>query len=324
MTASHWQPSATISALKQRARILQKIRQFFADKDVLEVDTPALSQATVTDQHLHSFNTQFHSPFASKPQTLYLQTSPEFAMKRLLCAGSGAIYQICKAFRNEEAGHFHNPEFTMLEWYRPDFDHHQLMAEMDELIQLILGCNSAEKLTYQQAFETHLNCDPINASLSDIQSLASTQGYQDMAQNEQDKDTLLTLLFSQKVEPKIGQQRPCFVYGFPASQAALAKITPSDTKVAERFELYFKGIELANGFHELDDADEQLARFEADNTKREQHGLTTMPIDQHLIAALSHGLPQCAGVAMGIDRLVMLAIHASSIEQVIAFEHNRA
>lgn len=324
MNASNWQPSATISALKQRAAILQKIRQFFADKQVLEVDTPALSQATVTDQHLHSFNTQFQSPFSKDTQTLYLQTSPEFAMKRLLCAGSGAIYQICKAFRNEEAGRFHNPEFTMLEWYRPDFDHHQLMDEMDELIQLILACEKAEKLTYQQAFEQHLNCDPINASLSELQSLAIEQGYQEIAEHEQDKDTLLMLLFSQKVEPKIGQTRPCFVYDFPASQAALAKINPLNPKVAERFELYFKGIELANGFHELDDPSEQLARFEADNAKRQSHGLATMPIDQHLIDALSHGLPNCAGVAMGIDRLVMLALQASSIEQVIAFEQTRS
>jgi lysyl-tRNA synthetase class 2 len=311
-------------AIKQRAILLQKIRQFFADKDVLEVDTPALSHSTVTDEHLHSFSTQFQSPFASHTQTLYLQTSPEFAMKRLLCAGSGAIYQICKSFRNEEAGRFHNPEFTMLEWYRPGFDHHQLMAEMDELMQLILNCETAEKITYQKAFEQYLGCDPITASLSEIKSVAITQGYQDLAENEQNKDTLLMLLFSQKVEPNIGLTRPCFVYDFPASQAALAKISHIDPNVAERFELYFKGIELANGFHELDDANEQLARFEADNSKRQQQGLSEMPIDQNLIEALKHGLPACAGVAMGIDRLVMLALQKTSIDQVIAFEHNRA
>jgi lysyl-tRNA synthetase class 2 len=324
MTRSNWQPSATIPALKLRAIILQKIRQFFAVRGVLEVDTPALSYSTVTDEHLHSFTTQFQSPFASNTQTLYLQTSPEFAMKRLLCAGSGAIYQICKSFRNEEAGRFHNPEFTMLEWYRPEFDHHQLMAEMDELIQLVLNCEAAEKLTYLEAFEQHLGCDPIKSSLVEIKSLAAAQGYKELAENEENKDTLLMLLFSQKVEPKIGQVRPCFVYDFPASQAALAKISSTNPKVAERFELYFKGIELANGFHELDDANEQLARFEADNNKRQQQGLSEMPIDQNLIDALKRGLPQCAGVAMGIDRLVMLALQCSSIEQVIAFEHNRA
>ncbi|MGJ8678778.1 elongation factor P--(R)-beta-lysine ligase [Paraglaciecola sp.] len=324
MTVTSWQPSAAISTLKKRANILQKIRQFFADRNVLEVDTPALSQHTVTDEHLHSFSTSFQSPFKANSQTLYLQTSPEFAMKRLLCAGSGAIYQICKSFRNEEAGRFHNPEFTMLEWYRPDFDHHQLMAEMNELIQLILNCGSAEKLTYQEAFEQHLACDPISASLADLQSLAGQHGFQHLAENETNKDTLLMLLFSQKVEPKIGQERPCFVYDFPASQAALAKINPLNTKVAERFELYFKGVELANGFHELDDATEQLVRFEADNKKRKQQGLAEMPIDQNLIEALKSGLPACAGVALGIDRLVMLALQVTSIDQVLAFEHGRA
>lgn len=324
MTTSNWQPSAAITTLKQRAVILQKVRQFFVDRHVLEVDTPALSHSTVTDEHLHSFSTQFQSPFVAHTQTLYLQTSPEFAMKRLLCAGSGAIYQICKSFRNEEAGRFHNPEFTMLEWYRPDFDHHQLMTEMDELIQLVLNCEAAEKITYQQAFEKHLACNPITASLLELKALAVAHGYQDLAENENNKDTLLMLLFSQKVEPKIGQTRPCFVYDFPASQAALAKINPKNNNVAERFELYFKGIELANGFHELDDANEQLARFEADNVKRQQAGLASMPIDQNLIDALKHGLPQCAGVAMGIDRLVMLALQLNSIDQVIAFEHNRS
>ncbi|WP_158965854.1 elongation factor P--(R)-beta-lysine ligase [Paraglaciecola sp. L3A3] len=324
MTKTHWQPSASIAVLKQRAVLIQKIRQFFADKGVLEVDTPALSHSAVTDQHLHSFSTEFQSPFAVDTQRLYLQTSPEFAMKRLLAAGSGPIYQICKSFRNEEAGRFHNPEFTMLEWYRPSFDHQQLMTEMDELMQLILGCRSAERLTYQQAFMQHLSCDPINASLTELKALASEHGYADLAANEEDKDTLLVLLFSQKVEPKIGQTRPCFVYDFPASQAALAKINPLNANVAERFELYFKGMELANGFHELDNAQEQLARFEADNQKRQQHGLSAMPIDHNLIAALEYGLPQCAGVAMGIDRLVMLALECDSIDQVIAFEHNRA
>ncbi|MCF2949068.1 elongation factor P--(R)-beta-lysine ligase [Paraglaciecola aquimarina] len=324
MTVTNWQPSAAISTLKKRAQILQKIRQFFAERQILEVDTPALSHHTVTDEHLHSFSTLFQSPLSPKTQTLYLQTSPEFAMKRLLCAGSGAIYQICKSFRNEEAGRNHNPEFTMLEWYRPDFDHHQLMAEMDELLQLILNCENADKLTYQQAFEQHLFCNPIKASLDEIKTVAIQYGFAEIAENEHNKDILLMLLFSQIVEPNIGQKRPCFVYDFPASQAALAKISPQDPNVAERFEVYFKGIELANGFHELDDADEQQARFENDNMKRQQQGLASMPIDQNLISALQSGLPACAGVALGVDRLIMLALECERIEQVIAFEHNRA
>jgi len=324
MRTYHWRPSASIEVLRERALVLQKIRQFFAQREVLEVDTPVLSHASVTDAHLHSFCTQFTHPFSPQASTLYLQTSPEFAMKRLLCAGSGAIYQICKSFRNEEAGRFHNPEFTMLEWYRPGFDHLQLMTEIDELIQMVVGCDSAERVTYQDVFKQYLGYCPLTATLTDIKTLASQYGYADIAANENEKDTLLMLLFSQHVEPKIGQDRPCFVMNFPASQAALARINPTNPLVAERFELYFKGIELANGFHELTDGPEQLRRFEQDNVKRQHMGLEIMPIDHNFIAAIDYGLPACAGVAVGIDRLLMLALNYSEIDQVIAFESSRA
>lgn len=321
---SNWQPSAAIATLNKRAQLIRSIREFFYQKGVLEVDTPALSHATVTDQHLHSFCTRFDNPMSPNATELFLQTSPEFAMKRLLCAGSGSIYQICKSFRNEEAGRFHNPEFTMLEWYRVGYDHHQLMTEVDELIQLILETEPAERMTYQQAFLQHLNCDPLIASLDELRALASRYGYQDIAANESSKDTLMMLLFSQHIEPHIGQDRPCLVYEFPASQAALAKISKDNPLVAERFELYFKGIELANGFHELSDAKEQRRRFEHDNQTRLSQGLQSMPLDKNLIAALEHGLPECAGVALGIDRLLMLALNCDSIDQVNAFVHNRA
>ena len=324
MRTYHWRPSASIEVLRERALVLQKIRQFFAQREVLEVDTPVLSFASVTDAHLHSFCTQFTHPFSPQASTLYLQTSPEFAMKRLLCAGSGAIYQICKSFRNEEAGRFHNPEFTMLEWYRPGFDHLQLMTEIDELIQMVVGCDSAERVTYQDVFKQYLGYCPLTATLTDIKTLASQYGYAEIAANENEKDTLLMLLFSQHVEPKIGQDRPCFVMNFPASQAALARINPTNPLVAERFELYFKGIELANGFHELTDGPEQLRRFEQDNVKRQHMGLEIMPIDHNFIAAIDYGLPACAGVALGIDRLLMLALNYSEIDQVIAFENSRA
>jgi len=324
MRTYHWRPSASIEVLRERALVLQKIRQFFAQREVLEVDTPVLSHASVTDAHLHSFCTQFTHPFSPQASTLYLQTSPEFAMKRLLCAGSGAIYQICKSFRNEEAGRFHNPEFTMLEWYRPGFDHLQLMTEIDELIQMVVGCDSAERVTYQDVFKQYLGYCPLTATLTDIKTLASQYGYAEIAANENEKDTLLMLLFSQHVEPKIGQDRPCFVMNFPASQAALARINPTNPLVAERFELYFKGIELANGFHELTDGPEQLRRFEQDNVKRQHMGLEIMPIDHNFIAAIDYGLPACAGVAVGIDRLLMLALNYSEIDQVIAFESSRA
>ncbi|MGF1691419.1 elongation factor P--(R)-beta-lysine ligase [Photobacterium kagoshimensis] len=314
-----WQPTASISKLKQRAALLKTIRDFFAGRDVLEVDTPAMSQATVTDVHLHTFKTEFVGPGYAQGQMLYLMTSPEFHMKRLLAAGSGAIYQICKSFRNEESGRYHNPEFSMLEWYRPDFDHHQLMDEMDELLQLILQCSAATRMTYQAAFLSVLNVCPLEGSMAELKAAARELGLADIADPEQDRDTLLQLLFSVGVEAKIGLNAPAFVYDFPASQAALAQINPNDVRVAERFEVYFKGIELANGFHELSNGDEQLARFEEDNAKRVTMGLKPQPIDMHLVNALRAGFPDCAGVALGIDRLIMLAIGEDHIDQVTAF-----
>ncbi|GLT17875.1 elongation factor P--(R)-beta-lysine ligase [Vibrio zhanjiangensis] len=319
-----WQPAASIEQLKLRADLLRQIRQFFSDRSVLEVDTPALSHATVTDMHLHTFKTEFVGPNYARGQTLYLMTSPEFHMKRLLSAGSGCIYQIGKSFRNEESGRHHNPEFTMLEWYRVGFDHHKLMDEIDELLQLTLKVPSASRATYQQVFLDVLGICPLEASISELKDTASVLGLGDIAQEEQDRDTLLQLLFSIGIEPQIGQQHPIFVYDFPASQAALARISPQDCRVAERFEVYFKGVELANGFHELDSAEEQLQRFEDDNRKRQLSGLPSQPIDYHLIAALKNGLPDCAGVALGVDRLMMLANQIEHIDQVIAFPFDRA
>lgn len=314
-----WQPTSDVAMLKQRAKLIAAIRQFFYQRDVLEVDTPAMSQATVTDIHLHTFKTEFVGPGFADGQILYLMTSPEFHMKRLLSAGSGAIYQICKSFRNEESGRYHNPEFTMLEWYRPGFDHHQLMDEMDELLQLILGCQQAERMSYQQAFLNVLGVCPLEGSMLELKQAAAKLGLSDIAEPEEDRDTLLQLLFSIGIEGKIGQEVPAFVYDFPASQAALAQINPTDNRVAERFEVYFKGIELANGFHELANGDEQLIRFEADNHKRIEMGLEPQPIDMNLVNALRAGFPDCAGVALGIDRLIMLALGLKHIDQVTAF-----
>lgn len=314
-----WQPTASIEQLRQRADLVSQIRQFFSVRDVLEVDTPAMSHATVTDIHLHTFQTEFVGPGYADGSKLYFMTSPEFHMKRLLAAGSGCIYQINKAFRNEENGRYHNPEFTMLEWYRVGFDHHKLMDEMDDLLQLVLKCGQAERMTYQQAFINVLGVCPLESTMGELKEVAAKLGLRDIAEPEQDRDTLLQLLFSVGVEAKIGQNVPAFVYDFPASQAALAKINLEDPRVADRFEVYFKGIELANGFHELDNPSEQLKRFESDNAKRIEMGLSPQPIDYHLIAALKSGLPECAGVALGIDRLIMLAIGCDHIDQVTAF-----
>ncbi|AJI94598.1 EF-P lysine aminoacylase GenX [Yersinia ruckeri] len=322
-TAS-WQPSAPIANLLKRAAIMAEIRRFFADRGVLEIETPAMSQATVTDIHLSPFETRFVGPGAADGMTLYMMTSPEYHMKRLLAAGSGSIYQMGRSFRNEEAGRHHNPEFTMLEWYRPHYDMYRLMNEVDDLLQQVLDCCSAETLSYQQAFLRHLDVDPLSADKAQLCEAAAKLDLSNIADTEDDRDTLLQLLFTVGVEPHIGRDKPAFVYHFPASQAALAEISTEDHRVAERFEVYFKGMELANGFHELTDANEQLKRFEQDNRRRSVLGLPQNPIDMHLIDALQHGMPDCSGVALGVDRLVMLALGAERLSEVIAFPVDRA
>ena len=320
----NWLPDASIQALHKRAKIIQTIRNFFIERSLLEVETPTLSQSGVTDIHLFCFKTSFIGvDLDSSNQTaaglpLYLQTSPEFHMKRLLSAGSGSIFQICKAFRNEESGRFHNPEFTILEWYRINFDHFLLMDEMDQLLQLVLNCENARRCTYQQAFLEVLNVDPLTASLDELKKAGSKLKLGGVLDNETDRNTILQLLFGFAIEPVIALDKPCFIYNFPASQAALARISKDDPRVAERFEVYYKGIELANGFHELNNSQEQLQRFQEDNRLRELNQLEQMPIDQHFIDSLE-SLPNCAGVALGIDRLIMLATEQKHIDNVLSF-----
>lgn len=322
-TAS-WQPSAPVANLLKRAAILAEIRRFFADRGVLEVETPAMSQATVTDIHLVPFDTRFVGPGAADGMTLYLMTSPEYHMKRLLAAGSGPIYQMGRSFRNEEAGIHHNPEFTMLEWYRPRYDMYRLMNEVDDLLQQVLDCDTAETLSYQQAFTRHLGVDPLSADKTELREVAAKLDLSNIADTEEDRDTLLQLLFTMGVEPHIGRDKPTFVYHFPATQASLAEISTEDHRVAERFEVYYKGIELANGFRELTDSREQRQRFEQDNRKRAARGLPQHPIDNNLLDALEHGMPECSGVALGVDRLIMIALGASSLSEVLAFPVTRA
>lgn len=322
--SASWQPSAPIANLLKRAAILAAIRRFFADRGVLEVETPSMSQATVTDIHLFPFQTCFVGPGASDGLTLYMMTSPEYHMKRLLAAGSGSIYQLGRSFRNEEAGRYHNPEFTMLEWYRPHYDMYRLMNEVDDLLQQVLDCASVETLSYQQAFLRHLDIDPLAAEKAQLRELAAKCDLSNIADSEEDRDTLLQLLFTIEVVPLIGREKPAFVYHFPASQAGLAEISSEDHRVAERFEVYFKGVELANGFRELTGDSEQRQRFEQDNLKRAQSGLPHRPIDNNLLDALHHGMPDCSGVAMGVDRLMMLALGAESLSDVMAFPVGRA
>lgn len=318
-----WQANLTWEDAKKRAEIISTIRQFFTTRDVIEVETPLLSHGTVTDVHLDAFSTVAYP--ANDNKLMYLQTSPEFAMKRLLASGYQSIYQICKAFRYEDSGRFHNAEFTMLEWYRLGFDHFTLMDEVDELLQYVLACEPADKFTYQQLFQTYLNVDPLNTNLSELKAcLADNEVLGDWIATEHDLDILLQVLFSEVIEKQIGKDRPALVYHYPSSQAALAKISLEDSRVAERFECYYHGVELANGFHELLDHKEQAKRFMLDNDKRKQTGKTQMPIDQNLLQALESGLPKCAGVALGVDRLLMIALKKNRIGKVITFTTDNA
>lgn len=328
----NWQSTMTWKDAQKRAKILQQIRQFFTERNVIEVETPALSQGTVTDVYLEAFSCEYDflaDSGSSQSADLYLQTSPEFHMKRLLASGYGCIYQISKAFRHEEAGSHHNPEFTMLEWYRLGFDHFDLMNEVSELLKVVLLCAEPTKISYQELFLNNVKIDPLTATRTELLQLIKQY---DMlsdwlicdSKSDVDNDILLQFVFSEILEPCIGLDAPCFVYNFPKSQASLAKLSLTDERVAERFECYYRGLELVNGFHELTDEKLQLARFQEDNRKRLSKGLLQRPIDERFIKALSQGLPQCSGVALGIDRLMMLASNMTHIEKVISFPVNRA
>lgn len=348
MPSEEWRPAATLDRLRLRARLLAVVRGFFSARGVLEVETPHLSAATVTDPHLHTLATTLGASSREERRTLYLQTSPEYAMKRLLAAGSGPIYQLARAFRDGEAGRRHNPEFTLLEWYRPGFDHHRLMDEVEELVRTVLAPVSgeppggppgglpapAERLTYREAFRRHAGVDPFSDPPDRLAAAARTAATGPVPDLGDDRDAWLDLLMVSAVEPGLGRApdgpgpRAVFLHDFPASQAALARIRApgpdGGPAVAERFELFVDGIELANGFHELTDPVEQRRRFEGDLAVRRERGLPEPPIDERLLAALEAGLPPSAGVALGFDRLVMLATGARSIHQVLAFPTDRA
>lgn len=317
--ASHaWQPTATLEILQQRAAILAQVRQFFAARKILEVETPLLSHATVTDPYILSIPALFKEHGESLSQSVYLQTSPEYAMKRLLVQNAVPIYQICKAFRQGDHGKLHNPEFTILEWYRPGFDHHALMQEVDELLQTILHTQPAERLSYSMAFQKFVGINPHTASLEELMACAQQHDIHFMAKAS--RNHWLDLLLTQCIEPNIGQTQPVFLYDFPVTQAALAKIRYTDNPpVASRFEVYFKGLELANGFHELQNATEQRTRFENNLIERAEQGIAPVPLDERFLTALEVGLPDCAGVALGIDRLIMLALNCKTLAETLSF-----
>jgi len=316
-----WQPSATIKTLQQRAQIMAKIRQFFAQREVLEVDVPVLSQAAVSDPFIDSMRVEYQHFVGDTPIDYFLQSSPEYAMKRLLAAGSGCIYQMAKVFRNGEIGRKHNPEFTMLEWYRLGFDEHQLMDEVAVLIEAITGINTVQRMCYKAVFKHYLDIDITQASDA---LLAQTMREHIEVSGEYDRDGWLNMLMSHCIEPQL--QGAIFIYDYPASQAALArvKIDQEGVAVAARFELFIDGVELANGYHELSDSREQRKRFAVDQQQRAQLGLAQRPLEMRLVAALSQGFPDCAGVALGVDRSLMLTLKKDHIREVLPFDIERA
>jgi lysyl-tRNA synthetase class 2 len=321
-----WQPSAEIETLKRRAQLLADVRRFFAERDVLEVETPVLSHAAPTATYLDSFNTPYQ-PAGIKAQTCYLQTSPEFAMKRLLAAGSGDIYQIAKVFRHGELGRLHNPEFTMIEWYRPALSYHALMNEVDTLLQQVAKLPAAIKLCYHDVFKQYLSVDIETQTTMELRELALAQIAGLPADWQSDHDGWLELLMSEVIEPQLATlAMPVIVFDFPASQAQLAKVYQNESgrTVAARFEVYAGGLELANGYDECQDAEELRQRFEQDNRQRQVEAKATMPIDEHLLSALQAGLPACTGVALGLDRLMLLITGKQRLADVISFSFERS
>jgi lysyl-tRNA synthetase class 2 len=317
-----WQPSAEIETLKKRAQYLADVRLFFAERGVWEVETPILSSAAPTAPYLDSFKTDYIPIGTDTKQTYYLQTSPEFAMKRLLAAESGSIYQIARVFRNGEQGKLHSPEFTMLEWYRPGLSLNQLMDEVNTLLQNVFQFSPISRISYQGLFEFYFKLNVFTCSDKDIQHCAQQRINGLPNDFDTDRDGWLDLLMGHVIEPRMAAMKwPLFVYDFPASQAQLAKIKHDQqgNNVADRFELYIDGVELANGYNELLDTNELRQRFETDNQQRKQQNKAVMPLDENLLAAMQSGLPECSGVALGFDRLIMLVMDKQTINAVQSF-----
>ena len=316
-----------IEILKKRSQAMQKLRAFFYARNVYEVDTPMLSQAATTDVHLRSLQVDVQIPGMKHKQPYYLHTSPEYPMKRLLCAGSGDIFYLGKVFRDGDLSPRHQPEFTMLEWYRLDFDLQQIMQETAEIVQLFVGVQPIEFISYQQAFEQY-------AGLADIH-LQTAENCRNCLKNHQvpeivgvdadDKPLWEQLLLTEVIEPQLGQDQITCLYHYPAREASLARLSATDSQVAERFELFFNGMELANGYWELQQADLYAQRFQQQQQQREASALPKMPIDQNLLDTLAkQALPDCSGVALGFDRLLALSLGLRDISEVISFAIDQA
>jgi len=307
----NWHPSASLDVIRQRARIYGQIRAFFNTRGCLEVDTPVMMPTTGTEVNIASLEVPYNE------HRLYLQTSPEYAMKRMLAAGSGSIFQICHAFRHGEAGRLHNPEFSLLEWYRVGYDYRRLMDEIELLITtLSLSHCEFNRVSYRELFRQSLQLDIDGLAIEALRDQCERL-IPGTDSRELDIDQCLDLLLAMAIAPTL--RGYLFVYDYPISQAALARPSAEDASVAERFELFYDGVELANGFSELTDASQQRARFEQDTRLRKARGLPEVEIDQRLLAALESGIEDCAGVALGLDRLLMVLLDLDYIEEVLTF-----
>ena len=319
-----WRPTAGPAALARRAQLAALTRTFFAARGVLEVETPALTGAATSDPQIESLTVT--GPDGSIVG--YLHSSPEYAMKRLLASGSGDIFQLCKVFRAGERSGLHNPEFTLLEWYRLGYTLPQLMAETAALAQQLLADDGSlrrvEDLSFSDAFLQRLGVDPLTASNAALAAQAGEHGLDARSLATATRDELLDFLVATQVGPGLGQGTLCCLHHYPASQASLAQLDAEDPRTALRFELYADGIELANGYVELGDAAEQRRRFDADRSERRRRGLAPHAGDARLLAALDAGLPPCAGVAMGFDRVLMLALGERRIDAVLTLPVERA
>jgi lysyl-tRNA synthetase class 2 len=322
--SADWRPTASIETMRLRARLYATIRDFFVERGVLEVETPILSQAGNTDPNIESFTAVFGGNIGAGSRERWLRTSPEFPLKRLLAADIGDCYELGRVFRNGEAGRNHNPEFTMLEWYRVGWDHRRLMGETADFVLAALALVGrtarVREATYRELFLATLGIDPLRDDEAALRKPLEGIAIDPTGLR---RDDWLDLLLTHRIQPMFARDEILLVHDYPASQCALAKIRRDDPPVAERFELYLGPSELANGYHELLDAGEQRARFERDRAQRAQRGAGLPPIDANLLAALEAGLPDCAGVALGVDRLLAAMLGADALSTVLAFPFDR-
>ena len=318
-----WRPSARLTTIRRRAELLEDIRQFFRSRSVVEVETPLLCRAVATDLHLQGMGVELRMDRGEPPRKMYLQTSPEGPMKRILAAGSGPIYQICKAFRNGESGSAHSPEFTVLEWYRPGWSLNELADEVQSLVESCTQFRGARRLDYRDAMREHAGLDPFACDQAMARQACVAHGAPQELTDSLDLDQSLDFLMSHQVQPNL-ESGMCFLFGFPASQAAMAALTEEDPPRAARFELYLDGLELANGYFELTDSAVLRNRMRADQAARRSRGLPVPPVDERLLAAMAYGLPECSGVALGVDRLLMANSGLATLSEALSFDTARA